>query len=168
MAPELIFPVRQSFGAGGRSRKDDVVFLEHNRRSFPMESLTVARETGELLETITGLASAGQRLFVGPADLRRTNYNDTFLYHLLPQLKPATYFLEMNPLSANRPGSRLSADLLSADWLILDHRLDEWNEPNESSRFGPDAPNQVVQSNFELHSQRGTYDIYRKKDPGSR
>jgi hypothetical protein len=112
---------------------------------------------------MTSLASPGQRLFVGPADLRRTNYNATFLYHLLPQLIPATYFLEMNPLSANRPGSRLSADVLSADWLILDHRLDEWNEPNESSRFGPDAPNQVVQSNFELHARQGSYDIYRKK-----
>jgi hypothetical protein len=168
MTPELIFLVRQAMGAGGRSRKDDVVFLEHNGRSFPVESLSVARETGDLLDAITGLTSADQRLFVGPADLRRTNYNDTFLYHLLPQLTPATYFLEMNPLSANRPGSRLSADLLSADWLILDHRLDDWNEPNESSRFGPDAPNQVVQSNFELRVRRGSYDLYRKKDPGSR
>ena len=97
------------------------------------------------------------------SDLRRTNYNDTFLYYLLPRLTPATYFLEMNPLSANRPGSRLGADVLSADWLILDHRLDEWNEPNESSRFGPDAPNQVVQSNFELRVQQGFYDIYRRK-----
>ena len=133
-----------------------------------MDSLSVARETGDLLDTVTGLASAGQRLFVGPADLRRTNYNDTFLYHLLPQLTPATYFLEMNPLSANRPGSRLSADLLSADWLILDHRLDDWSEPNESSRFGSDAPNQIVQSTFELRVRRGPYDIYREKDPGSR
>ena len=168
MVPELVFLVRQSVGAGGRSRKDDVVFLEHKGRSFPVDSLAVARETSDLLDTIASLASAGQRLFVGPADLRRTNYNDTFLYHLLPQLTPATYFLEMNPLSANRPGSRLSADLLSADWLILDHRLDDWKEPNESSRFGPDAPNDIVQSNFELRDQRGPYDIYRKKEPGSR
>jgi hypothetical protein len=168
MVPELVFLVRQSMGAGGRSRKDDVVFLEHKRRSFPVDSLSVARETGDLLDAIAGLASAGQRLFVGPADLRRTNYNDTFLYHLLPELTPATYFLEMNPLSANRPGSRLGADLLSADWLILDHRLDEWNEPNASSRFGPDAPNEIVQSNFDLRDQRGPYDIYRRKDPGSR
>lgn len=128
-----------------------------------MDSISVARDTGALLDKITSLASSGQRLFVGPADLRRTNYNDTFLYYLLPQMTPATYFLEMNPLSANRPGSRLSADVLSADWLILDHRLDDWNEPNESSYFGPDAPNQVVQSNFELRARRGSYDIYRRK-----
>jgi len=161
-APELVYLVRQAMG-GGPSKKDEVVFLQHGGRSFPLGSITAARETGALLDTVTSMSSPGQRLFVGPADLRRTNYNATFLYHLLPQLTPATYFLEMNPLSANRPESRLSADVLSADWLILDHRLDEWNEPNESSRFGPDAPNQVVQSNFELRARQGSYDIYRKK-----
>jgi hypothetical protein len=163
LAPELVHLVRQTMRVGGRSRKDDVVFLEHKGRSFPLDSISVARETGDLLDKITSLASPGQRLFVGPADLRRTNYNDTFLYHLLPQLTPATYFLEMNPLSANRPGSRLGADLLSADWLILDHRLDDWNEPNDSMRFGPDAPNLVVQSRFELCAKHGSYDIYRRK-----
>jgi hypothetical protein len=69
----------------------------------------------------------------------------------------------MNPLSPNRPDSRLSGDVLSADWLILDRRLDEWNEPNESSRFGSGAPNQVVQSHFELRARQGSYDIYRQK-----
>jgi hypothetical protein len=55
--------------------------------------------------------------------LRRTNYNNTFLYYLLSQLTPATYFLEINPLSANRPGLRLSADVPSADWLIIGSSL---------------------------------------------
>ncbi len=135
LAPEIVPVVRHAIGLGGRSRKDDMVFLEHKGRRFPVDSISVAHETGALLEKITGLASPGQRLFVGPADLRRTNYNDTFIYHLLPQLTPATYFLEMNPLSANRPESRLGADLATADWLILDHGLDDWNEPNESSRL---------------------------------
>jgi hypothetical protein len=163
LAPEVVPVLRQAIGLGGRSRNDDVVFLEHGGRRFPVDSIAVSHDTGALLDKMTSLASPGQRLFVGPADLRRTNYNDTFIYHLLPQLTPATYFLEMNPLSANRPGSRLSADILSADWLLLDHRLDEWSEPNESSRFGPDAPNQTVQSNFELNARRGSYDIYRRK-----
>jgi hypothetical protein len=156
-APEFVHLVRQAIGGNSS------VFLEHGGRSFPLGSIAAGRETGALLDTMTTLASPGQRLFVGPADLRRTNYNATFLYHFLPQLIPATYFLEMNPLSANRPGSRLSADVQSADWLILDHRLDEWSEQNESSRFGPDAPNQAVQSSFELRARQGSYDIYRKK-----
>jgi hypothetical protein len=162
LAPEVAHGVRQAVGLGS-FRKDDVVLLEQRGRRFPVESISVAREMADLLDKMTSLASPGQRLFVGPADLRRTNYNDTFLYYLLPQLTPATYFLEMNPLSANRPGSRLGADILSADWLILDHRLDQWNEPNESSRFGPDALNQMVRSDFELRAQEGSYDIYRRK-----
>jgi hypothetical protein len=163
LAPELVHQIGQTLGIGGRSAKDDLVFLEHHGRTFPVDSPSAARETSALLDKITSLATPGQRLFVGPADLRRTNYNDTFLYHLLPQLTPATYFLEMNPLSANRAGSRLSTDLLTADWLILDHRLDQWNEPNESMRFGPEVPNLVIQSNFELSARLGSYDLYRRK-----
>jgi hypothetical protein len=163
LAPEVVPVVRRAIGLGGHSRKDDVVFLEHKGRRFPVDSISVARETGTLLDRITNSALPGRRLFVGPADLRRTNYNDTFLYHLLPQLIPATYFLEMNPLSANRPESRLAADLLTADWLILDHRLDDWNEPNESGAFGPDSPNLVVQSHFALRARHGSYDIYGRK-----
>ena len=156
LAPHLM---RQSLGLG----KKGAVFLEHNGRSFPVDSISTARETDVLLDKITKLALPGQRLFVGPADLRRTNYNDTFIYHLLPQLTPATYFLEMNPLSANRPGSRLAGDIRSADWLILDRRLDEWNEPNDSMRFGSNEPNEVVQSYFELSARHGSYDLYRRK-----
>jgi hypothetical protein len=92
----------------------------------------------------------GPRLFVGPADLRRTNYNDTFIYYMLPRLQPATYFLEMNPGSANRPDSRLAKDIASADWLILNHGLDQWNEPNGSAKFASDAPMRVVRDQFEL------------------
>ena len=161
-APGIIQVVRRSIGLGGPSKQDDVVFLEHRGRRFPIESIPVATETGSILDRVSHSASPGQRLFVGPADLRRTCYNDTFIYHLLPQLTPATYFLEMNPLSANRPGSRLAADILSADWLILDHRLDEWNEPNASSRLGSDEPNQIVQANFTLVTKQGAYEIYRR------
>ena len=162
LAPELVHLVHGAIGLAGSGKKE-AVFVEHHGRRFPVDSISVGRDTGGLLDKITSLASPGQRLFVGPADLRRTNYNNTFLYYLLPQLTPATYFLEMNPLSANRPESRLSADVLSADWLILDHRLDDWSESNESSRFGPDAANQVVRSNFELSARQGSYDIYRRK-----
>lgn len=161
LAPELAHLMPQAAGWGTSTK--EVVFLEHNARSFPLGGIEAARETGALLDKITRVATPGERLFVGPADLRRTNYNDTFLYHLLPQLTPATYFLELNSLSANRPGSRLSTDVLSADWLILDHRLDEWNEPNKSMRFGSDEPNVVVQSHFEMVARSGSYDLYRKK-----
>ena len=84
--------------------KDDVVFLQHAGRSFPLSSSALARETGDLLDKITSLASPGQRVFVGPADLRRTNYNDTFLYHLLPQLNPSDVLLGNEPALGQSAG----------------------------------------------------------------
>lgn len=163
LAPGMVQSVRQAIGLAGPGRSKEAVFLENNGRSFPVDSMSAAHEAGALLDKVSRLASTGQRLFVGPGDLRRTNYNDTFLYYLLPQLTPATYFLEMNPLSANRPGSRLADDVRSADWVILDRRLDAWNEPNDSKRFGPDDSNEVVQSLFELQGRYGSYDLYRRK-----
>jgi hypothetical protein len=115
------------------------------------------------LNKLEKVASPGDRLFVGPADLRRTNYNDTFIYHLMPQLRPSTYFLEMNPQSANRLNSRLAADVANANWLVLTHHWDSWNEPNESVKFGSDAPTRVVQEKFQLCAQYGSYDVYRRR-----
>jgi hypothetical protein len=141
------------------------VFVEHRGRSFPVASMSMAVEVDALLKRLEAMAAPGQRLFVGPADLRRTNYNDTFIYHLMPQLQPATYFLEMNPMSANRPDSRLAADVASADWLVLSHLWDDWNEKNDSMKLGPDAPMQVVQTQFELCGRYDDYDLYRRRVP---
>jgi hypothetical protein len=104
----------------------------------------------------------GQRLFVGPSDLRFTNYNETYLYWLLPKLTPATYYLEMNPGVANRPGSRLAADIATAQWLILSRRYAMWNEPNGSVVAGSDAPNKVVVKDFCVTNRQGPYEILRR------
>src|SRR6266850_1100098 len=61
-------------------------------RSFPLKSIGQARATRKMLDQLKKSSSPEQRLFVGPLDLRRTNYNDTFIYHLMLQLRPATYF----------------------------------------------------------------------------
>lgn len=105
----------------------------------------------------------GQRLFVGPADLRRTNYNDTFIYYMLPHLQPATYFLEMNPGSANRPDSSLATDIASADWLVLNREFDRWDESNGSPKSASHAPIRVVQRQFELCGRFGSRDLYRRR-----
>jgi hypothetical protein len=82
---------------------------------------------------------------------------------MFPQLRPASYFLEMNPFSANRPHSRLAADVSNADWLILDRTMDQWSEPNRSAEFGDDAPNRVVLTEFELVGDFGAYGLFRRK-----
>jgi hypothetical protein len=139
------------------------VFLERNNRSFPFGSPQSARDTARVLDQLQRLSKPGERLFVGPADLRRTNLTDTFIYYLMPQLRPATYFLEMNPLSANKPGSRLASDVESADWLVLNRRWDLWKEPNRSDEFGPDEPNNVVRQRFRLIGEFGSYLLFQKK-----
>ena len=81
-------------------------------------------------------------------DGSRTIYSDAAFYYLFPELDPATYYIEMDPGLADREGSRLADDVASADWLILTNFWTGWYEPNASSEFGSDAPNQVVADHF--------------------
>jgi hypothetical protein len=161
-SPELVGFFHISIRRGLAIEKTSPSLVKENGRAFPLEASNTFR-TQKLLSVLQKWAAPGERLFVGPGDLSRTNYTDTFIYHLMPQLVPATYFLEMNPLSANRPNSRLAADVASADWIILDRTLDNTNEANESTRPGSDAPGQVVKTQFTLCGTSGGYDLYRKK-----
>ena len=106
----------------------------------------------------------GERLLVGPLDLRRTWYSDTVLYWMFPELDPATYYLEMDPGLANAEDSGLADDVASADWLLLTGLWAGWFEPNTSIEFGSDAPNEVVRDQF---CEAGSYEgglvvLYRK------
>jgi hypothetical protein len=139
------------------------VWVQNQGRSFPVGSPQLAEALTRVLDRLNHLATPGQRLFVGPGDLRRTNYNDTFIYHLLPQLRPGTYFLEMNPLSANRLNSRLAGDIARSDWLILTNLWDSWHEPNDSMKFGSELPNLTIEQKFDLCFQNQFYSLYRRR-----
>ena len=132
-----------------------------NERWVPTDK-SHAQSLQSLVNSLLKVAKPGDRLFVGPNDLSRTNYNDTFIYFLTPNLLPATYYLEMNPGSANRTGSRLAQDIASADLVVLTSKYDKWNEPNESVRAGDTSSNQIVENKFCLHSIHGEYSIYLK------
>jgi len=168
LAPEISMQVRAAYVAGLTARNSTAIFVEEGTRSFPLTSPAAARATAALFEKLEQLSRPGERLFVGPGDLRRTNYCDTFIYHLFPQLTPGTYFLEMNPLSANRPGSRLAADVASADWLILNRTWDNWHEPNRSVENGEDTASRVVQSAFAPVKEFGPYILLQRKSRDQR
>jgi hypothetical protein len=142
---------------------DKGIFVKQNGRWFPLGTHQAAQAADLMLSELQRVSSVGQLLFVGPGDLRRTVYCDTWIYHMLPQLRPATYFLGMNSGSANAPGSRLARDVASADWLVLNRAWDLIFEPNRSSEFGPDEPNKVVRAEFDLWTQYGPYLIFRNK-----
>ncbi len=122
--------------------------VERNGRRFYMGDTPPWRATAAAIETLDELAQPGERLFVGPADLRRTWYSDTFFYYLFPELTPATYFMEMDPGIANAEDSPLADEVASADWVLLTNFWAGWREPNTAMEYGSDAPNEVVRTQF--------------------
>lgn len=135
--------------------------VRHHGRALPVHP-GLAPSLEQMLEEVDARTSPGDRVFVGPADLRFTYYNDTVLYYLLPQLEPATYFLEMSPGRANRPGSRLASDLASARLAVLTHLYDGWNEPNQSSVAGSSEPMRVLHERFCLVEQFGPWELWER------
>jgi len=129
--------------------------VNHDGRNFYYGSPEAAAAANELVADLGQKSVPGQRLFVGPMDLRQTPYSDAFYYYLFPHLVPATYFIEMDPGIANAPGSRLTADVESADWLILSNVWTGWTEPNASRDVGSDEPNQAVAKDFCLVKDYG-------------
>jgi hypothetical protein len=140
---------------------EEGIFITQNGRSFPLGKNRVPQAADRILAELQRASGAGQFLFVGPGDLRRTLYCDTWIYHLFPQLPPASYFLYMDAGSANAPGSRLAHDIARADWLVLNRTWDLI--PDASSEFGPDEPNRVVRADFDLWRESGPYLLLRNK-----
>jgi hypothetical protein len=95
VVPELAVNAREQIIMSLAGENTKTVFIVQSGRSFPMSSPQTALTLGKIFDRLDALAKPGERLFVGPADLGRTNYNDTFIYYMMPQLQPATYFLEM-------------------------------------------------------------------------
>ena len=122
--------------------------VSRDGRRFYFGNVPLQRASQAAIDYLDAHATEGQRLLVGPADLSRTIYSDVVFYYLFPELTPATYFIEMDPGLADQPGSSLADDVASADWVLLTNFWTGWYEPNASSEFGSDAPNQVVAQQF--------------------
>ena len=128
-------------------------------RNFYLGSEPITPAAQAVVDELGRRARPGERLFVGPADLRKTPYSDAYLYFLFPELTPATRYIEMDPGIANAEGSGLAEDVASADWLILSHVWDNFDEPNDVRKLGSNAPNEVVERDFCLIEDYGTPDI---------
>ncbi len=156
--------VTRSAGIGDESHA-----MRHDGRVFYYGRADAVTAVDQLLLAVDRVSAPGDRLFVGTADLRKTPYSEAFLYHLLPDLPPATRFIEMDPGVANAPDSGMADEIAAADILILSSVRDDWVEPNDSREFGPDEPNQVVARDFcQVGSfgtglfGRGLYELYRR------
>jgi hypothetical protein len=139
--------------------------IEHRGRIFYHGRPEAARAANELLPVADRISKPGERLFVGPTDLRKTPYSDAYLYYLLPDLVPATYYIEMDPGVANAPNSGLGDDLRSADIAILSTVWNDWDEPNDARKFGSNRPNEILKRDFclvEKFGRGGVYELYRR------
>jgi hypothetical protein len=154
----------QSLGHRVRERT-----IEHHGRRFPYKRHDAVDAVNEMLPIVDEVTELGDRLIVGPGDLRKTPYSEAFLYYLLPDLVPGTRYIEMDPGVANGPDSELADEIAAADVVILSTIRDDWHEPNDSLLFGSDEPAQVLARDFCLvgsfgispfYDDRGLYELY--------
>lgn len=127
-------------------------------RNFYIGSDPIAAAAQTLVDDLDRRSRPDDRLVVGTADLRKTPYSDAYFYYLFPELVPGTRYIEMDPGVANAEGSGLAEDVAGADWLVLSHVWDPWDEPNASGDLGSDAPNEVVADHFCLRGSYGSED----------
>lgn len=135
--------------------------IEHEGRLFYYGRPDVADAAHELLADVERLTEPGDTMLVGTGDLRFTPYSDAYLYYLLPDRPPATYYIEMDPGVANADDSGLAAEVAAADLVVLSRVWDAWDEPNDSRLAGSDEPNRVLEERFCLAGDyRGLYELW--------
>ncbi|MGZ4712814.1 MAG: hypothetical protein ACXVJ7_14790 [Acidimicrobiia bacterium] len=149
--------------------------ITRNGRTFYYGRPDVAKAAQGLLREVPKVAKPGDKLFVGTTDLRKTPYSDAYLYYLLPEYPPGTYYIEMDPGVANAKGSRLAKDLAHSQIAILSGVWNDWSEPNDSRKFGSDAANKVLHRDFCRVADFGErpddhvplYELWVKQRPGA-
>ncbi len=132
--------------------------IQNGDRTFYYGKEDRAQAAQMVIDEAMRIAQPGQRLFVGPTNLRKTPYSDAYLYYMLPQLRPGTYYIEMDPMDT-KPDSGLDKQLANSDIAILSSIWDDWDEPNDSGKLGSDKTQRVLDEHF---CQVGNYlDLYR-------
>lgn len=141
----------QSFGIHRTS-----YLIERDGRRFYYGDPTVAKAANEMIPDIGAATLPGDRIFVGPANLRRTNTSEAWIYYLFPELTPGTYYIEMDPGVANAPGSGLARDLRRSDVAVLSTIWQDWHEDNDSLKPGSRAATRVLRKHFCPVGEYGT------------
>ena len=148
----------QTFGSHRTAYK-----ISHDGRTFYYGKQDRARGAQEVIDATAAITKPGDKLFVGPVNLRKTPYSDAYLYYMLPDLVPGTYYIEMDPGMANTDDSGLDQQLASSDVAILSSIWDNWSEPNDSRKTGSAKAQQVLARDFcHVGTYQGLYQLYRK------
>ena len=138
--------------------RDHSYLVSFHGRDFRMATPQIAHNVLAAVETANRVAPPGGSLLVAPSDMRRTDANDPFIYYLLPRLRPAAFFIELDPPDS-KPGSGLAAAVLRANVLILDSHFNGLVANNGTKVFGSDVPNEIVKRDFCLRGRYGTFQV---------
>jgi hypothetical protein len=130
-------------------------------------ALVERSELASLTETRAALlahAPPGGSLFVGSMDMSRDSVTFVLVYHLVPELRPRAYLLDLTGGMSSRVGSGLTEDLRRADVLLLTplqdglmQRLSPYAVP------GSDEANAVVREEFCRVAETGWGMIYERR-----
>lgn len=127
---------------------DTVVKVTRGDRHYYYGDPQRAADLQAAIDLLDERSMPGETLVVGTGDLRFTPYSDAIVYWMFPELKPGTFFIEMDPGLANLAGNGLAEDIAEADWVLQTRFWDEWDEPNDSANPGDPLPNQVLAEHF--------------------
>ena len=135
--------------------------VSHDGRTFAVPTRYEQVKMQAVLGYVDLHTSPGQRIFVGPRDLRWAGSDDTWIYYLLPKLRPASFYLDLAPGDPNRAGSRLPRDLKRADILILESISSTTRRQFfPYARAGPVASNEIVARDFYAGFRAGPYSVW--------
>jgi hypothetical protein len=129
--------------------------VTHAGRSFLLSEPQQAHDAQAIVTALDRIAQPGASLFVGPQDLRTAGSSDVFLYFLLPTLKPASYYMQVDPHTINEPSNGFVHELPHAQYLIL-----KAMPPAPSSELGAPAANEIVAAHFCMDMTTPTYSLY--------
>jgi len=167
VVPDFTWRSYSDYVAEGFGQARSAGVMRNGDRVFYYGRPDAVVAVNQLLPLVESISEPGDTLFVGTGDLRKTPYSEAFLYYLLPDLDPATRYIEMDPGMANAEDSGMADELREADIVILSSIRDDWVEPNGSRDFGPDEPNEVIEDEFCLVESfgtglfgRGLYEVY--------
>jgi hypothetical protein len=124
-------------------------------RSFLLSEPQQAHDAQAIVTSVERIARPGESLFVGPQDLRTAGSSDVFLYFLLPALKPASYYMQVDPHTINEPSNRFVRELPRAQFLIL-----KKTPPAPPSELGAPEANEIVAAHFCVDTTTPTYSLY--------
>lgn len=163
LVPSFTFRAYADFAAQTFGYHRTSFLIERNGVRFYYGDPTVADAANAMIPTLDRIVRPGDRLLVGPADLRKTVTSEAWIYALYPEAVPGTYYIEMDPGIANAEGGRLADDVRRADVVVLSRIWQNWDEPNDSAKLGDPTPNRVLRRKFCLvDTFEPWFEVYRR------